>query len=275
MKKFVFLQIATLFVFCTSAFCFQRIISLSPQLTKEIYLLGAEDKLIGYTIYAPSYAKNKEKVGTVTEANLEKIIELKPDLVLATPLTDPEEIEKLKKMDIKVVLFPRAKSFDELCRQFLELAKFAGKEEKARRIVQKARKEIGLIKNKTRNLDKTKVFVQVGARPLFSVNRDSFINDLIEFAGGENIAKNAKSGLYSREKVLKEDPDVIIIVTMGIVGEREKEKWKRYKCLKAVKNKRIYMIDSDKICSPTPISFVNTLKEIVEILHPGIKWIKD
>ena len=275
MRKFVLVQISALFVFCTSAFCFQRIISLSPQLTKEIYLLGAEDKLVGCTIYAPSYAKNKEKVGTVTEANLEKVIELKPDLVLVTPLTNAKEVEKLRKLGIKIAFFPRARSFNELCEQFLELAKLVGKEEKARRIVQKVRKEAELLRNRTRDMDKTRVFIEVGARPLFTVNRDSFINDLIEFAGGENIAKNAKSGLYSREKVLKENPDVIIIVTMGIIGENEKEKWLRYKCLKAVKNKRIYIIDSDKICAPTPVSFVNTLKEMVEILHPGIRWIKD
>lgn len=274
MKKIIVLQIVILFIFYGSALGSphpKRIISLSPQLTEDLYLLSAEDRLVGCTVYAPPYAKDKEKVGTVVEANLEKIIELKPDLVLATSMSNPKEIEKLRKIGIRVVIFPQAKNFNELCKQFLELAKFTEKEKKAHTIIQKAKKEVKLIKNKTRNLKKTKVFIQVGAEPLFTINRNSFVNDFIEFAGGENIARDAKIGLYSREKVLKENPDVIIITTMGIVGGKEKEIWQRSKCLNAVKNKRIYIINSNNICSPTPVSFVNTLKEMVRILHPKVK----
>ena len=73
----------------------KRIISLGPSLTKELYLLGVEDRLIGCTVYAPECAKDKEKVGTVIDINLEKIIKLKPDLVLATSLTNPKRVEKL------------------------------------------------------------------------------------------------------------------------------------------------------------------------------------
>lgn len=275
MRKLIALQITILFVFCTSAFCSQRIVSLSPQLTKEIYLLDAEDKIVGCTVYAPPYAKDKKKVGKVIEPSLEKIIELKPDLVLATPLTEPQLIEKLKEVGIKVAIFPEAKSFNDLCDKFLRLARLIGKEKEAEEIVRRVRKEVKAIAEKTRNLDKPKVFIQVGAKPLFTANGDSFINDLIEFAGGVNIAKNAKSGLYSREAVLKENPDVIIIVTMGIVAEKEKEIWQRYTCLNAAKNKRIYIVDSDKVCAPTPVSFVDTLREMVKILHPEIKWTRD
>lgn len=277
--KFVFLFYILSFTF--SIFCYdgqnlpQRIISLGPSLTKELYLLGEDDKLLGCTIYGPPFTKNKEKVGTVIDVNLEKIINLKPDLVLGTSLTNPKQIEKLKNLGINVVIFSEPESFCDLCSQFLELANIIGKKERAEKIVQKVKKEVNLIKNKTKNLRKTKVFIEVGAKPLFTVGENSFVNDFIEFAGGKNIAKNVEIGLYSREKVLKENPDVIIIVTMGVIGEKEKKVWKRYKSLNAVKNKRIYIISSDKICSPTPVSFVDTLKEIVRILHPEIKWIKD
>jgi len=246
----------------------KRIISLGPSLTKELYLLEAEDRLIGCTVYAPECAKDKEKVGTVIDINLEKIIKLKPDLVLATSLTNPRQVEKLRKLKIKVIVFPQAKSFQELCDQFLELAKLVGKEDKAKGIIREVKEKVKSIRDKIKDLKKTKVFIQIGAKPLFTAGKNSFLNDFIEFAGGVNIAKDTEFGIYSREKVLKKNPDVIIIVTMGIRGIREKEIWQRYKNMNAVKNKRIYIIDSYKICSPTPISFVETLKGLIKILHP-------
>ena len=249
----------------------RRIISLGPSLTKELYLLGAGDKLIACTIYAPAYAKNKRKVGTVINVNLEKTIELNPDLVLATSLTDPKEIKRLKQLGIRVVVFPQARNFRNLCDQFLELANLIGKGRKAAGIVEKAKKEVEQIKIKAKNFKKSRVFIQVGANPLFTVTKHSFVNDFIEFAHSINIARDAGIGLYSREKVIEKNPDVIFIVTMGVGGAREKSVWQRYKEMNAVKNKRIYIIDSYKICSPTPVSFVNTLKEIAKILHPEIR----
>ncbi len=250
-----------------------RIISLGPTLTEQLYLLNAQNKIIGNTIYCkiPEDAKNKEKVGTIIEQDLEKIFMLKPDLIIASSMTNPKTIKKLKNLKIKVVQFSYAKNFNEICHQFLELGEIVGKKKEAEKIIEEVKGKVDLIKKKTitRNSAKAgqKVFVQIGAKPLFTATKDSFINDFIEFAGGVNIAQNLNMGLYSREEVLKNNPDVIIIVTMGIVGEQEKEIWERYRTLKAVKNNRIYIIDSYKLCSPTPVSFVDTLEEMVKILH--------
>jgi iron complex transport system substrate-binding protein len=247
----------------------QRIISLGPAITEELYLLGADDKLIGCTVYCqrPPEAKNKTKVGTAIEVNLEKIVALKPDVVFATSLTSPQAKEKLKDLGIKVVDFPAAKSFSEICGQFLRLGRIIGNEEEADRIVNIAKAKVDSIRKKAEVLPKPRVFVQIGARPLVTVTADSFVNDFIEFAGGVNIAKGLKSLRYSKESVIKDNPDVIIIVTMGIGAEKEKEIWQRYKSLKAAREDRIYIVDSDLLCSPTPVSFAETLEKISQILH--------
>ncbi|MDP2754421.1 MAG: ABC transporter substrate-binding protein [Nitrospirota bacterium] len=249
----------------------QRIISLGPSITEQLYLLEAQDRLIGCTVYCkrPKEAESKEKVGTVIEVNLEKIVSLKPDLVVATSLTNLKAIEKLRNLGIKLVEFHSSKNFTELCKQFLELGKIVGREKEAEEIVYRAKKAISSIKQKVKELPKPKVLVQVGAKPLWVAPKDSFVNDFIEFAGGINIAGDSETGLYSREKVLKQNPDVIIIVTMGIVGEEEKKIWQKYKTLNAVINNRIYIVDSYRLCSPTPVSFVETLEKITEILHPS------
>lgn len=251
----------------------RRIVSLGPAITEELYILGAEDRLVGCTVYCqkPPEAKKKEKVGTTIEVNLEKIVALRPDLVLATSLTDPRAKEKLKNLGIRIITFSAAKNFSEICGQFLELGKIVGKEEQAAEIVTLARSRVDSIREKIRGLKSPKVFIQVGAKPLVAATGDSFINDFIEFAGGINIAREAGAGLYSREEVIRRNPDVIIIVTMGIEGEEEKEAWAKYGSLNAVKNGRIYIIDSYRLCSPTPVSFAESLEEIARILHPQIQ----
>ncbi|RKY67401.1 MAG: ABC transporter substrate-binding protein [Candidatus Latescibacterota bacterium] len=250
----------------------ERIISLGPALTESLFLLGAGDRVVGVTVYCkrPPEARKKEKVGTVMEVDVEKIVGLKPDLVLATSLTDPKDVEKLKDLGINVITFPNPKSFSQICEQFLKLGRLVGREREAQDIVRKARAQVDSIAKIVEGLPKPKVFVQVGAKPLFTITKGSFIDDFIKLAGGKNIAEDAKTGLYSREKVLQANPDVIIITTMGIVGEEEKRTWHKYKTLNAVKNNRIYVVDSYALCSPTPLTFAETLKELAELLHPEI-----
>lgn len=261
---------------CTQDFCFpadasypQRIISLGPALTEQLYLLGAEDRLVGVTTYCqrPRQAQNKEKVGTILEANLEEILQLQPELVLATPLTNPQAVEKLKSLKVKVIILLTAKNFSQICEQFLELGRIVGREKEAEAIVRQAKTEVNILRERVKGLPRLKVFIQIGSEPLFTVTEDSFFNDFIEFSGGINIASDAKSGLYSRERVLQADPDVIIITTMGIIGEKEKKTWKHFKTLSAVKNNRIYIVDEYTYCSPTPVSFVTALEEMIKILH--------
>ncbi len=249
----------------------KKIISLGPSITKALYLLRIQEKLIANTVYCvyPLEAKKKEKIGTAQKVNIEKIFRLEPDLVLATSLVDPRSTEKLKKLGLKVVTFSTPRNFNYICKQFLELSRLVGKEKEAKEIVRRAENETVLIREKVKNLYKPKVLIQVGARPLVVATGCYFVNDYIEFAGGINIAKDAKEGIYSREQVLKANPDVIIIATMGIATEEEKRIWQKYEILNAVKNNQIYIIDTDKITSPTPESFVKTIEEFVHILHPG------
>jgi iron complex transport system substrate-binding protein len=248
-----------------------RIISLAPSLTEALYLLGSGDRLKGCTTYClkPEAAQKKEKIGTLIDFNVEKIFALKPDLVLGMEFSDRRAIEKLKDLGIRIELFPSPKNFAHLCESFLRLGKILGAEEKAREIVDAARQEVAFIREQTAKAEKIKIFWQLGAKPLFAATKGYFTNDYIEFAGGINIAADAPSGIYSREEVLKRNPDVIIIITMGIASEEEKKNWQNYSTINAVKNDRIYIIDSYTYCSPTPRSFVKALKELLTLLRPG------
>ena len=246
-----------------------RIVSLVPAVTEELYLLGAGDRIVGVTVYCkrPPQAQRNEKVGTVIDVNIEKIVQLRPDLVIASALTDRKQIRRLRGLALRVELFDAPADFRGLCESFLTLSRLVGKEQRAEEVLERTYRELGTVKKRIEGVAKRRVFVQIGADPLFTADGASFINSLIECSGGVNIASDAKTGIYSREEVIRKNPDTILIVTMGFVGEREKAVWLRYKTIDAVRNHRVFAVDSYRVCSPTPISFVQTVKELARIFH--------
>ena len=247
----------------------QRIVSLVPNITEELYLLGVQDRIVGVTIYCqrPPEAQNKERVGDVVEVNVEKILSLQPDLVIASPLADQRQIQKLRDLDMRVEIFQPPEDFEGLCNGFLELALLVGGEQKSREIVTQASRDIDYIKGKVKGLPRPRVFIQIGEKPLVAAGGDSFIDDIVAFAGGVNIAHEVKTSVYSREEVVKRNPDIILIAKMGIAGEREKAQWATYTTIKAVQTDRIYTVDPYRFCSPTPLSFVESVRELVRLFH--------
>ena len=270
MKKILLILSIVYSLWSMVCFAQERIVSLSPVITEELYSLGLGDRIVGVTTYCQ--ANGKEKVGIVTNANLEKIVSLRPDLVLAISLTKLRDIKKMKELGLRVVSFPQAESFQGLCEQFLELGRISGKEKEAQKIINNAKLQAGQIQNRIKGLPKTRVFVQIGAEPLYAAGKDSFINDFIKYGGGINVAGDFRSGIWSREKVIQQNPEVIIIATMGISGKKEGLVWDKFKALSAVKNKRVYAVDSYGICSPTPENFSQGLKKIAAMLHPEVEW---
>lgn len=253
----------------------ERVISLSPIITETIYLVGAQDKLIANTTYCniPEPAQFKEKIGSVTQMNVEKIIQLRPDLVIASPLSREKQLLILERQSISVLRAQNPKTFDQMCDMTLKIGDRLGKQENARRIVDIAKNEAGRIWEKTRGLAKPKVFLQIGLKPLHSANKDMFVNEYIRYGGGINIAEHESSGVYSREKVITHNPDVILIATMGTskkAGEMEKQRWLSFHGITAVKENRVHVMDPEMLCSPTPTTFIKGLNAVVPLLHPHL-----
>ena len=266
---FFFLLYSQLFSFAQETGKFSRIISLGPRVTESVYLLKCEDKLAGCTTYCirPEEAKDKPKIGTIIEVNTEAVAALKPDLILATSLTQPREIEQFRKLGFRTEVLPLVKSWEDICNEFLFLGKLLSKEKEASEIVDKAKGKLKDIENKIHKTKRPSVFIQIGVKPVFAVTKDSFINDMVRFSGGNNIAENSLSGIYSREMVLASDPDFILIVTMGIAAKEEAASWNAFQTLKAVKNNHIFILDAYKMCSPTPVTFVEMVEEIGKAIH--------
>jgi len=245
-----------------------RIVSLAPSLTKNVYFLEQQHKLVGCTSYCDTAVANgKEVVASAVKVNIEKVVNLKPDLVITTTMTNPETLDMLKKFNIRVETFPTAKSFDEICKQTIRLGQIIGAESNAKRIVTQSETKIKSLASSTRKDKSPSVFFQIGAKPLFTVIPGTFMNDYILLAGGKNVVTTTKTGTITREAVIASNPDVIFIVTMGIVGNEEKNVWESYSTLSAAKNKKIFIIDSNDACTPTPVTFVKTLERVINLIY--------
>lgn len=252
----------------------QRIVSLGPANTENIFLLGAGDRLVGCTQYCrrPEAAQHKEKIGTVLQIDTEKILALRPDLIVATGLTQPEQLAQFRRLGIAVVHLHQPRSFAEICRQFEQLGALLGLADKAIEIVDEARRKVEDIRRRTAGLSPQKVFLQIGANPLFAASKTSFTADFIKLAGGINIAGSENRGEYDYEKVLFHNPDIILIAIMGRntgIGASEKEKWLSYPSLTAAQRKRVHLVDPNLVCSPTPISFSEALLMFAALIHPA------
>ncbi len=250
----------------------KKVVSLSPVITEALYLLGLERNIAAVTIYCrrPAGSPRKESIGTIVTPDIEKIVSLKPDIVIAMTLTDPREIEKLKKAGTRVISFTIPRTFAELCGIFVELGRICGKESEAKRLLNDAAKRVASVKKRVARAKKPSTLVQIGSTPLFVATRAFFLNDYVELAGGMNMFADLKSGTVSFEQVVAGNPDVIIIAGMGLSGEAEQRSWGRFRTINAVKNNRIYIVDADKLCSPTPVSFADYLDEIARMLHPEV-----
>lgn len=248
----------------------RSIVSLVPAVTEEIHLLGAQEKLVGVTTYCtrPPTARDIPKVGSIIDVNVEKVRTLNPDLVIASDLTDPRQLELLKKLGIRVDIIGQARDFKGLCRQFLRLARLLEKEPEAASILRVVREDLRTEVFKVKGITRPKVFVQIGSDPLFTSGGGTLMDDMISAAGGANIAHDvAGPSVFSREQVVNQNPDIILVAAMDPTAQHTLESWGHYTTITAVKHNRIYLIDPYPSCSPTPLSFVEMVRRLRSIFH--------
>ena len=257
----------------TFSFPPKRIISLAPNITEILFSLGLDGEIVGVSIHCnfPKKAKSKVRVGSYINIDFERIISLKPDLIIATGVGNTRDmVERLGKLGFPTyVVFP--KNFNEILQSIGHIGKIVDREKEAMKNIDGMKKRRQKVIELTQGLPRTRVFLQIGEAPMVTVGKGSFADDLISLAGGENIAGREK-GMYPRlgmEEILKRSPEVILVSSMNPKGDYQKviQEWSRWKMIPAVKNGRVYLIDSDLIDRPSP-RIIDGLEEIARILHP-------
>jgi len=252
-----------------------RIISLAPSATEILFSLGLDEEIIGVSTFCnyPPAALKKAKVGTFSQPDIEKIISLKPDIILATGIEQVSIVERLRQLKLNVFVCDPY-SIEELLNTIKEIGVITKKENEAKVLIAKIEDKINLIKNKVDLMPlekKPTVFVEIWHDPLMTAGVGSFVNELITLAGGINIAYDTPRpySYFSAEQVIKRNPDCIILCYMveeaTISHVKKRFGWKN---IAAVKNNRIYSdINPDLFLRPGP-RLVDGLEQIHNSLFP-------
>lgn len=252
----------------------QRIVSLAPSITEILYFLGLGEKVVGVTQFSnyPPEAASRPKVGSYVKLNVESIIGLAPDLAIGTvDGNSASAVNILEQAGIKVYLVNPRSVMDAVATiPLIGMVCGAGREADA--AAEGLKRRIEKVKRTTEGTARPKVFLQINLRPIMSVNRNTFHHDVIHAAGGINVTAN-ESLNYPRvgiEEVIRIDPDVIVISSMERGGEYEKARieWFNWKAIKAVKEGRVHLIDSDLLDRPSP-RLVDGIEEMHRIIHQG------
>jgi len=255
----------------------QRLVSLAPSVTEILYFLELGDRVVGVTAYCnyPPEVEKKPRIGTYWDFNLEAILALRPDLALGMAHQGEGQAayEVLKEWGIPLYL-AKADTLLELFQQIEAIARLTGTEEVAQRKLPRLRERAARIESAVRSLPKPRVLLQIDQDPLITAGRLSIQNDLIERAGGINIAGHIQQRypVFSLEEVLRARPEVILFT--GMVGAKALPErlnfWSHWTVLPAVQNQRLSWVDPDPIDRPGP-RMVDGLAILARLLHPDLK----
>ncbi len=278
LKKLLILFLLIIFSSVGNLFAdYKRIISLAPSATESLYELGLDENVIANTVYCSDGSSKKEKIGTVTEPNIEKIVSLKPDLIIATKEGNYKTvIDKLIRLKLTVYVMEPYSSFEDVCTNFQQLADYLDKSDIAKEIITDIKKEVSNLNTEEKKSNREKIFWEVGANPIFTVGKQSFVNEYNKFINGTNVFEDIDMRYpnISVESVIEKNPDIIMLVNMGDVSDQEILKWNKYKNISAVKNNKIFLLEADDIFTPTPKKFLNGIKVLrnkLEINYRGLE----
>jgi iron complex transport system substrate-binding protein len=247
----------------------ERIVTLSPGATETIYALGKESTLVGRSDYDdyPAEVSKITSVGKITDPSIEKITELKPDLVIGGAHFSKETVKKLEDLGIKVAVLYGSEDFDGAYKNIMDIATVLDAKDKGQKIVDDMKKKVADVEAKVKDLAKPKLYYVVAyGKSDFTAGGDTFIGKIIEKAGGDNIAKDVKGWNYSFEKIVENKPEIIVLsdkfdTKKGFISSE------RYKDLPAVKASKVYEIDDNMLSRQGPRQ-ADGLEALAKILHP-------
>lgn len=256
----------------------QRIVSLSPNLTEIVFAMGLGDKVVGVSNDSdwPVEAKQKLKMGTFWQPNTEAVIAAKPDLVVCESFLQHKDIaETLKRAGLRVVSL-RIESTQEFYNAIIQIGQAAGCPDKAEPLAAKIKSDFDQIRVKASSAKKVKVLWAVQTEPMRVVGIKTFVNEIIDLAGGQNVI--APTGdqypAIGTETILTSGAEVIIQSAMGTEDITKQQEtadkfWSRFANLPAVKDKKVYVIEADTVLRLSP-RLPDGAMAVAKLLHPEL-----
>lgn len=248
-----------------------RIVSLGPNITETIFALDRGDLLVGRTDYCdyPPQVGDVETVGNISEPSVEKIVQLSPDLVIASTHAQEAILKKIRSLGIPVLILYSEESFEGVYSLITQVGKALNNKEGAARIVDGMKGTVSRVMDEVADLPRPLVYYVVGYGEYgdYTAGGNTFIGQMIQMAGGENVARDLEGWRFSMEELIRRNPDLIICSQywnareglMVAPGYRE---------LDAVKQGRVYSIDNNMLDRQGP-RLAQGLSELARIIHRG------
>ena len=254
----------------------RRIISLSPNITELVFAAGAGDKLVGVSSYSdyPDVAKFIPSIGDSSSLDLERIVALKPDLVIAWGSGNKvADIDKLERLGLTVFV-TEATNLEDIPRLLRKTGKLAGTLEIAELAASAYDVDLRKIKQRYRTRQQVRVLYLIWHQPLMTVSGNHIISDIINICGGINVFAAAPSLtlVISAESLLETDPQIIISSTPIVsAGTGARELWQRFPHIRAVRNNHLFFVHPDLIHRQTPrmLQATKTVCEQIEGARSG------
>ncbi len=256
----------------------QRIVSLAPSNTEILFALGAGSQIIGrdsFSDYPPEALQIKDVGGGFGNLDVETIIALQPDLVLASPLTAAEQVQGLRDLGLTVFVLPNPLQFEDLYTNLMTVAMLTGRVEQAEALITQLKQRVQSVDERLGGIEQRPlVFYEIdGTDPNapWTAGPDTFIDMLITRAGGLNFGHELQGEWVqvSLEEILRRDPDLILLgdaIWGGVTVEAviARPGWGE---LSAVKNQRVYPFDDNIVSRPGP-RLVEGLEALARLFHP-------
>lgn len=250
----------------------ERVISLAPNLTEIVYAIGAGDRLVGNTTFCnyPPEAKNVAKVGDTLQPSIERILALRPQLVLVSTASQLETFTKQLNEHQIAVYITDARDLEGVFRSILSVGDLLNEPVAASGLVKQLRARSEKVESAVAGRPLVSVFFQLSGQPLYTAGKSSFVTNLIERAGGHSVTANVNEAWprLSDEAALASRPEAIIMLSGDAMGAAANTKVApALKNSPAVRNGRVYLIDGDLLTRPGP-RLIDGLEKIAQALHP-------
>ncbi|KAB2966511.1 cobalamin-binding protein [Zoogloea sp.] len=234
----------------------RRIVSLAPHVTELLYAAGAGDRLVGAVQYSdyPEAAKKVARVGSYTAVDMEKVVALKPDLVVAWKSGNRDaHLDKLRGLGIPVFI-NEPRKIDDVARSLSQFGRLAGTEATAEAAAKAFRERYAALAARYSARPKVRTFYEIWNRPLMTINGEHLIADVMRLCGGENVFAKLPvlAPAIDVEAVLAAQPEAIVASGMGEARPEWLDDWRKWNKLTAVARGNLFFIPPDQIQRHTP-----------------------
>lgn len=247
-----------------------RIVSLNPTTTEILFAIGAGSKLVGRTKWDswPDSAKYVPDVGDALRPNVEAVLAKKPDLVLLYASNDNRTAAKQLQASGVKVLAMKVDSIVEFERSTEVLGMLTGEQQRAKNVVDSVRATLDRVRQATASLPKTTVFFHTWEKPIITIGKHSFLNELVEIAGGTNVYGDvlAVSPIVTMEDIVHRHPETLLVGPTTRATLLASDQWQ---VVPAVKAKKVFAYDTMVVGRPS-VTLGMAAVNIANLLHPGV-----